>query len=120
MSAGHDGERRVSAWFAPVVPPPRFARNVPAGRWPSVRSRGGQPDPSPPTAAVPVVAPPRWVGCPDDRQLHLLSPVGVAAAAGEGFAHAWCGRRIPAAGLTLTGHSAGLCVSCCLAAGMGP
>ncbi len=92
------------AWFAP---PPRFARELPVSQ--SSQVSPGQPEPSPPTA---VLAQPRWVGCPADGQLHLLLPVGVAAAASEGFAHALCGRRIPAAALMLRGHSEGLCVSC--------
>lgn len=57
-----------------------------------------------------VEAPPRWTRCSVDQQLHLV------ASAGEGETFAVCGRRIVAEGLTLSGESRGLCVSC-LAAG---
>lgn len=101
MSGAHEGQRRVSAWFRPVVPPPRFARTMPTDHTTVPLSRA------------------RWAGCPGDGQLHLLSPVAIAAGTSQGYAAALCGQRIPTGALTLSGRSARMCGSCCLAAGMG-
>lgn len=94
------------------APPPRFPHKFPAGRRSSapVESPGGQPDP--------MRVPARWARCPVDQRLHLLAPLAIAAAALVGHGHALCGRRIPAAGLVLSGVSAPPCLSC-LAAGTG-
>jgi hypothetical protein len=54
---------------------------------------------------------PRWARCPLDQHVHLLSPVVVAVAGGEGHGHAGCGRGIP-----VLGSKAGICLGC-IAAG---
>ncbi len=103
---------RLSAWFAPAVLPPVFARSMPADRSRPVPP--GRPDPRPPTAAVALGAQARWVACPPDRQLHLVRPDGVLMleVVTATDAHALCGRLVCAEGLTLSGPSAGMCVSC--------
>ena len=47
-----------------------------------------------------------------DQQLHLLASAQAEAARTGDHGRAACGRLIPANGLTLTGPSAGMCVSC--------
>jgi hypothetical protein len=110
-----------------LLPAPVFARMTPAGRRLNApeSAPGGQPVPDPADCAaglpdnghhvadyLPGAPVPRWVQCPVDPQLHLLSPGEVAAAGGEGYGRAACGRLISAEGLTLVGPSAGMCVSC--------
>lgn len=104
-----------------LLPAPVFARMLtPAGRRSSgpVRSPGGQPVPpgSPVEAKCGCPAPvlPRWARCPTDHQLHLLTHAEAGAAGMTGHGRAFCGRRIPAAGLGLPangGQSAGFCLA---------
>jgi hypothetical protein len=109
----------VSPADAFPAPAPRFAHQIPAGRWssgnPDLPVPDGQPGPAPAARA----ARPRWARCPVDQQLHLMTPAGVQMAAAAGYGFALCGRRLAAAALTLRGESEGLCLSC-VAAGTAP
>ncbi|HKR48024.1 MAG TPA: hypothetical protein VJT72_00325 [Pseudonocardiaceae bacterium] len=72
----------------------------------------GQPHPGC-LAGESVVGPLRWVRCPDDGHLHLLTPAEVVVAATRGHATTLCGQPLPAAGLTLThGSSTAVCLAC--------
>jgi hypothetical protein len=103
---------------AHLLPAPVFARMTPAGRRLSdapESAPGGQPVPAPSAetgCGCPVPVLPRWARCPVDHRLHLLAHAEAVAAGLSGDGRAWCGRRIPAAGLALSGPSAGFCMAC--------
>lgn len=92
------------------VPEPRFPRSA-AGR------QHVSPAWTDPAVERPGVDQLRWARCPDLGLLHLVQPGDVTLAAAKGYAQAFCGHRIVAEGLTITGAGAGaLCMACVIAA----
>lgn len=100
----------------PVFPHPKF----PAGRRSSVpvKSPGGQPDPSPTERVAAVLRlagtgiEPCWVQCLVSGEQHLLTALGAAQAAGDGYVRAACGRRMGTNRISFTRLTGRPCAGC--------
>jgi len=96
-----------------------IAHRSPAGHWQGdapAQAPSRQPVPQNPRAAAgrersaPVL--PQWARYPANHRPHPLTHPEAANAGLTGHRQALRGRRIPTAGLTLRGPSAGLCLAC--------